>query len=59
MNNKKLPARPAAAEDDLRAEDLYQEYYELPEAFDDDLQLFEGTRNHLPNRGLIAPTGCP
>lgn len=49
--------RPATAEDDLLAEDLYQEYYELPEAFDDDLQLFEGTRSHLPNRGLIAPAG--
>lgn len=49
--------RPSAAEDDLRAEDLYQEYYELPEAFDDDLQLFEGTRSDLPNRGLIAPAG--
>ena len=57
MNNKKLPARPAAAEDDLRAEDFHQEYYELPEAFDDDLQPFEDTRNHLPNRGLIAPAG--
>ena len=49
--------RPAAAEDDLRAEDFHQEYYELPEAFDDDLQPFEDTRNHLPNRGLIAPAG--
>lgn len=57
MNNQKPPARPATAEDDLRAEDLYQEYYELPEAFDDDLQLFEDTRSHLPNRGLIAPAG--
>ena len=49
--------RPATAEDDLRAEDLYQEYYELPEAFDDDFQPFEDTRSHLPNRGLIAPAG--
>lgn len=49
--------RPAAAEDDRRVEDLYQEYYELPEAFDDDFQPFEDTRSHLPNRGLIAPAG--
>ena len=53
--------RPVAAEDDLRAEDLYQEYYELPEAFDDDFdddfQPFEDTRSNLPNRGLIAPAG--
>lgn len=57
MNNKKLPARPAVAEDDLFAEDFHQEYYELPEAFDDDFQPFEDTRSHLPNRGLIAPAG--
>lgn len=49
--------RPAAGEDDLLAEDFHQEYYELPEAFDDDLEPFEDTRSHLPNRGLIAPAG--
>lgn len=57
MKTPKPPARPAATEDDLLAEDFHQEYHELPEAFDDDLQLFEGTRSPLPNRGLIAPAG--
>lgn len=57
MKTPKPPARPAAAEDDLLAEDFHQEYYELPEAFDDDLQPFEDTRSPLPNRGLIAPAG--
>lgn len=57
MKHPKPPARPAAAEDELFAEGFHQEYYELPEAFDDDLQPFEDTRSHLPNRGLIAPAG--
>lgn len=57
MKTPKPPARPAATEDNLLAEDFHQEYHELPEAFDDDLQLFEGTRSPLPNRGLIAPAG--
>lgn len=57
MNNQNPPARPAVAEDELFAEDFHQEYYELPEAFDDDFQLFEGTRSHFPSRGLIAPAG--
>lgn len=57
MKTPKPPARPAATEDNLLAEDFHQEYHELPEAFDDDLQLFEDTRSPLPNRGLIAPAG--
>lgn len=57
MKTPKPPARPATTEDNLLAEDFHQEYHELPEAFDDDLQLFEDTRSPLPNRGLIAPTG--
>jgi hypothetical protein len=57
MKTPKPPARPATTEDNLLAEDFHQEYHELPEAFDDDLQLFEDTRSPLPNRGLIAPAG--
>ena len=57
MKTPKPPARPATTEDTLLAEDFHQEYHELPEAFDDDLQLFEDTRSPLPNRGLIAPAG--
>lgn len=57
MKTPKPPARPAATEDNLLAEDFHQEYHELPEAFDDDLQLFEDARSPLPNRGLIAPAG--